>query len=452
MSINSGSPQLSNEVKNPNKDTAAQKTKERLGWESQQQGPQDWKAQVASWEFESAMMQKKLDPEFIIEERDKAKEKSIFATSHSSGIRFEELGKVPVEIKGNDIPPPMESFDTDDLFWLIKENIQLCKFKQPTPVQCDQKYSIPIIAKNRDMMASAQTGSGKTAAFVIPILHRMLDTGPCDVEPMISEDMLVTVYPLLLILEPTRELAIQIYDEVKKVYGGVPIDKQVKHIRTKGVDLLIATPGRLQDLIDRGFISLSKVRTLVLDEADRMLDMGFEPHIRKLIETDMPTSEQGRQTLLFSATFPPNIRRLAQTFLNSNHIVLHVGRVGSVSQTIVQKLVFVERGAKDSQLLEILTNAPPGKKSKTLIFTDTKTAADSLEELLPRTFRGLKVGVIHGGRDQWQREAALDNFKSGDVMCLVATAVAARGLDIYNVAHVINYDIPKVHTNGVENA
>ncbi|KAJ3054712.1 DEAD-box ATP-dependent RNA helicase [Rhizophlyctis rosea] len=442
---------------------------ERNEWDEPIQGAApagDWKMEVFEWSRKSEKRRQALDPDFQIEDKDPKKEKATFANSHNSGIRFDEMGKVPVTTQGANIPPPWETFETESLFWLIRENLKLCKFKQPTPVQ---KYAIPIITQRRDLMASAQTGSGKAAAFVIPIVGRRSIQ-----RRTIDEDMLVTVHPLVLILEPTRELAIQIFDEVKKVgwfldirprarpkprlyllqfgyrswvrtrivYGGVPIDQQIKHIKTKGVDLLIATPGRLQDLIDREFISLSKVRTLILDEADRMLDMGFEPHIRRLVETDMLTSAEGRQTLMFSATFPPNIERLAQTF-QRDAVRLSVGRVGSVSSTIKQKLLYVERGDKDIAIVNLLKDLPPSSKNRTLIFVDTKNGADSLFELINTRLPRVQVAVIHGGKDQWAREAALDNFKAGKIGCLIATAVAARGLDIYDVAHVINYDIPK---------
>ncbi|KAI8824515.1 P-loop containing nucleoside triphosphate hydrolase protein [Fimicolochytrium jonesii] len=423
------------------------------GWvlhEPVRQSEDDWRAE---FEADQARRQKKhektakeREPEYVIEKRDPKLEKRIFKLSTAGGIAFSELAKVKVTVKGDRIPTPMESYENESLHWLIRENLVLCKYNQPTLVQ---KHCIPIVTAGRDVMASAQTGSGKTAAFCIPIMNVILQGGPCDVAPEVEDNRLVTVYPLVLILEPTRELAIQIYEECKKfgyrswirtrlVYGGVPIDQQVDQLKGRGVDLLIATPGRLQDLIDRKFISLSKVRCLVLDEADRMLDMGFEPAIRKLTETDMPTSKDGRQTLLFSATFPPKIQRLGETFLKDSLRVM-IGSVGSVASTINQRFIQTHYSEKDSRLLKLLEEFLPGR---ILVFVDSKALADRLQTMINTRSKALS-DAIHGGRDQWGREAALQKFKDGEINVLVATSVAARGLDISDVTHVINYDIPK---------
>ncbi|KAI8917774.1 DEAD-domain-containing protein [Powellomyces hirtus] len=359
---------------------------------------------------------------------------------------MEALNKVKVTATGQNVPKSMNSFERDDLFWLLRENLKLCHYVTPTPVQ---QACIPVVTAGRDLMASAQTGSGKTAAFVIPIMNVMLQGGPCDVAPEIEDDRLVTVYPLVLVLEPTRELAIQVYEESKKfgyrswirarvVYGGVSLDRQVDQLKGRGVDLLIATPGRLQDLINRNFINLSKVRCLVLDEADRMLDMGFEPAVRQLMDTDMPSSDEGRQTLLFSATFPTRIERMSQTFLQ-NPVRVKVGSVGSVATTIRQNFIPVSSGGKDEALLALLPNTLPGR---VLVFTDSKDGAARLEQMI-RDQLQIGAGSIHGAKDQWSREEALRAFKSGEIEVLCATSVAARGLDINNVTHVINYDIPK---------
>ncbi|KAJ3023106.1 DEAD-box ATP-dependent RNA helicase [Thoreauomyces humboldtii] len=409
-----------------------------------------WAEQDAKKAKLNAKRAKERDPDFDLEEADPKKESAIFGklSSMDQSIGMEAMSRVRVTVKGSNPPQPMETFEGEELFWLIKENLKLCHYEKPTPVQ---KYCIPVVTSGRDLMASAQTGSGKTAAFVVPVMNGMLMGGPCGVKPEIIDDRLTTVYPLVLILEPTRELAIQVHDETKKygyrswvrsriVYGGVPIDKQVDHLKGRGVDLLIATPGRLQDLINRHFINLSEVRCLVLDEADKMLDMGFAPAIHQLMSTDMPTSAEGRQTLLFSATFPKSMETLARTFLHDPVRVM-VGQVGSVANTIQQDFIVVyDVEKKESALLDILPTCLPGR---ILVFVDSKAVADKLETMINSNLPNLRAGAIHGGRDQWSREDALDKFKSGAISILVATSVAARGLDIQDVTQVINFDIPK---------
>lgn len=253
-------------------------------------------------------------------------------------------------------------------------------------------------------------------------------------------------YPTSLILAPTRELVSQIYDEARKfayrswvkpcvVYGGADIGSQLRQIE-RGCDLLVATPGRLVDLIERGRISLANIKYLILDEADRMLDMGFEPQIRRIVEgEDMPGVRE-RQTLMFSATFPRDIQLLARDFLK-DYIFLSVGRVGSTSENITQKIEYVEDQDKRSVLLDILQVHSGGL---TLIFVETKRMADLLSDFLQN--QNFPATSIHGDRTQRERERALEMFRTGRCPVLVATAVAARGLDIPNVTHVVNYDLP----------
>ena len=241
----------------------------------------------------------------------------------------------------------------------------------------------------------------------------------------------------------------QIHDEARKfayrswvrpavVYGGADINQQLRSIE-RGCDLLSATPGRLVDLIDRGRISLSNIKYLVLDEADRMLDMGFEPQIRKIVQgEDMPGTAE-RQTLMFSATFPRDIQMLAKDFLK-DYVFLSVGRVGSTSENITQKIEYVEDNDKRSVLLDILASQPKEDLGLTLVFVETKRMADMLSDFLMSN--SLPATSIHGDRTQREREMALQTFRTGRTPIMVATAVAARGLDIPNVTHVINYDLP----------
>ncbi|KAL0490330.1 ATP-dependent RNA helicase DDX3 [Acrasis kona] len=253
--------------------------------------------------------------------------------------------------------------------------------------------------------------------------------------------------PTVLVLAPTRELTTQIFDEARKftfktglhsivVYGGTDIRNQITQC-SRGCDILVATPGRLVDLIDRGHVTLSSVHFLVLDEADRMLDMGFEPQIRYIVEkTGMP--EPGyRNTLMFSATFPKNIQKLASDFL-SDYVFLTVGRVGSTTENITQQFESCSDYNKKDLLMQHISQSKDGL---TLIFVQTKKEADYLENFLVQN--GFRTSSIHGGRSQCEREYALNNFKKGITTILVATDVASRGLDIENVNHVINYDMPE---------
>uniref|UniRef100_U3FZ34 RNA helicase n=1 Tax=Micrurus fulvius TaxID=8637 RepID=U3FZ34_MICFL len=365
----------------------------------------------------------------------------------NTGINFEKYDDIPVEATGNNCPPHIESFSDVDMGEIIMGNIELTRYTRPTPVQ---KYAIPIIKDKRDLMACAQTGSGKTAAFLLPILSQIYTDGPGDALRAMKENGRYgrrKQYPISLVLAPTRELAVQIYEEARKfayrskvrpcvVYGGADIGQQIRDLE-RGCHLLVATPGRLVDMMERGKIGLDFCKYLVLDEADRMLDMGFEPQIRRIVEEDTMPPKGVRQTMMFSATFPKEIQMLARDFLEE-YIFLAVGRVGSTSENITQKVVWVEDDDKRSFLLDLL-NAT-GEESLTLVFVETKKGADSLENFLYH--EGYACTSIHGDRSQREREEALQQFRCGKSPILVATAVAARGLDISNVKHVINFDLP----------
>uniref|UniRef100_A0A674CQV2 RNA helicase n=1 Tax=Salmo trutta TaxID=8032 RepID=A0A674CQV2_SALTR len=369
----------------------------------------------------------------------------------NTGINFDNYDDIPVEATGQNCPHHIDSFQDVEMGEIIMSNIALTRYTRPTPVQ---KYAIPIIKNKRDLMACAQTGSGKTAAFLLPVLSQIYTEGPGEAlaaQKSGGQDNgkygRRKQYPLALVLAPTRELALQIYEEARKfayrsrvrpcvVYGGADIGQQIRDLE-RGCHLLVATPGRLVDMMERGKIGLDYCNYLVLDEADRMLDMGFEPQIRRIVEQDTMPPKGIRQTMMFSATFPKEIQILARDFLEE-YIFLAVGRVGSTSENITQKVVWVEDGDKRSFLLDLL-NAT-GKNSLTLVFVETKKGADALEDFLYR--EGYACTSIHGDRSQRDREEALHQFRSGRCPILVATAVAARGLDISNVKHVINFDLP----------
>ena len=300
-----------------------------------------------------------------------------------------------------------------------------------TPVQSE---AIPAILAGGDVMAAAQTGTGKTAGFTLPILERLMQQGPARGTRPIRA----------LVITPTRELAAQVQQSVKTygghlplrsttVFGGVGMQPQVTTLR-RGVDILVATPGRLLDHLQRGTVDLSRVETLVLDEADRMLDMGFINDIRRIIAA-VPRQ---RQTLMFSATFSDAITRLAQTMLVRPKRI-EVAARNSAADTVTQKVHPVARDGKKSVLSHLIR---AGEWQQVLVFTRTKRGADRLAMQLDRD--GLTSTAIHGNKSQGARTKALGGFKRGDIRILVATDIAARGLDIDQLPHVVNYDLPEV--------
>ncbi|VDN08655.1 unnamed protein product [Dibothriocephalus latus] len=363
-------------------------------------------------------------------------EEELFGAAKAT-INMQLYDSIPVKQSGPDWTAidPLASFSDVELHQILMDNIERAQYTHPTPVQ---KYALPIVLAKRDLMACAQTGSGKTAAFLLPILHMMLQPNVSDeVEDSTPTPSGMTC-PSCLILAPTRELSCQIYDEARRfsyhsdlktcvVYGGAPVSNQMRDL-SRGCDLLVATPGRLVDMISREKVTLKSIRFLVLDEADRMLDMGFEPQIRKIVEqTGMPKSDK-RQTLMFSATFPTEIQTLAKDFLNS-YIFLAVGRVGSTSENISQEVFYISDKDKPELLVRILREKEP--QALALVFVETKKGADLLAQYLSRL--QFPVSSIHGDRPQADRERALSSFRSGRTPVLIATAVAARGLDIPNV-------------------
>ncbi|KAJ1390220.1 RNA helicase, DEAD-box type, Q motif, partial [Sesbania bispinosa] len=273
-----------------------------------------------------------------------------FEEAENAGVtNFDAYESVPVEASGENVPRPVNAFAETDLDDDLKKNIERCKYVKPTPVQ---RHAIPIAVAGRDLMACAQTGSGKTAAFCFPIISGILKdrSGSTNGFSSIPRNAIIA-YPTALILSPTRELSCQIHAEANRfayqtgvkivvAYGGASIGQQLRNLE-KGVDILVATPGRLVDMIERERVSLTRIKYLALDEADRMLDMGFEHQIRKIVEQMHMPPPGSRQTMLFSATFPDDIQKLASDFL-SNYIFLAVGRVGSSTDLIAQRFELVQ--------------------------------------------------------------------------------------------------------------
>lgn len=413
-------------------------------------------------------------------------EDEIFQNVKMDGGNFELFNNIPVEISGYDSEniKGIESFDDPELQLnsILLANIKRVNYTQTTPIQ---KYSLSAIMNKNDLIAVAQTGSGKTAGYLLPIINHMLARGP-PVHTFYensNEGNSANYYfrkvalPVCLILAPTRELAVQIFTDARMftfktgirtvvLYGGSSIKTQLYNL-DRGADIVVATPGRLNDVLEKQKIRLFLTTFLVLDEADRMLDMGFSGQIRSIINNyDMPGNnndlksrrsysyssgmgtgnkleyqkycqeEMKRQTIMFSATFRKEIQVLAKEYL-CNYTYLLVGKVGSTHEYIKQNVVYVEEEDKGNYVVNLLQENPAGL---TLIFVETKRKANIVERFLNN--KRLNAICIHGDKSQDERERALRLFKRGEKPILVATDVAARGLDVSNIKHVINFDVP----------
>ncbi|WP_432411555.1 DEAD/DEAH box helicase [Rasiella sp. SM2506] len=303
-------------------------------------------------------------------------------------------------------------------------------YDTPTPIQ---QKAIPRILEGKDVLASAQTGTGKTAGFTLPMLQKLITTPPLHKRPVRA-----------LVLTPTRELAAQVLEDVKTyskfvdirstvIFGGVNANPQIRTLR-QGVDILVATPGRLLDLHNQGVFSLKNVEFLVLDEADRMLDMGFARDINKILAL-LPTK---RQNLLFSATFSKEIKKLAGSFLH-NPVMVEAAPENTTAEKVDQIVYKTDKAKKTDLVIKLISE---GDWQQVLIFTRTKHGANRLAEKLSKA--KISSAAIHGNKSQGARTKALANFKSGNVRVLVATDIAARGLDIPLLPHVINYELPNI--------
>ncbi len=326
----------------------------------------------------------------------------------------------------------IDNFDSLGLAAPLLQAVKDTGYTTPTPIQAK---AIPLALAGKDLMAGAQTGTGKTAAFALPLLQKLL--------PLASTSTSPAKHPIrALVLTPTRELAIQVEESVKVyakntplrslvVFGGVDIKTQTPHLKT-GVEVLVATPGRLLDHVEQKTLSLSQVQILVLDEADRMLDMGFMPDLKRILAL-LPKQ---RQNLMFSATFSNDIKKLADDFL-TNPVLVEVARSNATNENVSQKVYAVEQSKKQAFLTQLLKNEAA---NQVIIFTKTKLTASRLSRTLQK--EGIAADAIHGDKSQKERIEALDAFKAGKVTVLVATDVAARGLDISDLPMVINYEIP----------
>ena len=385
----------------------------------------------------------------------------LFDASHgSSGIRFDEYEAVPVQRSGPGAEPrgpkALASFDdlADAKFAVPKfvlENVRRCGYKRPTPIQA---HCLPLALDDKnDLMSCAQTGSGKTCAFLVPAISRL---DPNAREGSSDKKGSLAASPSVVVMAPTRELAIQIHHEARRlafddeanaavappravvVYGGADAKAQLREL-ARGCDVLVATPGRLTDFVDRGVVSLSNTKRLILDEADRMLDMGFEPQIKKILKL----CPSARQTLMFTATWPEAVRKIAEQFtVDPTHVRIGDGGTRLTANTsITQTVEIIDEDSKLDRAIAVLKkNITDGARG--IVFCGTKRRCDFLDRKIKAC--GLRsAGAVHGDKDQAEREYSLDLFRKGKAPLLVATDVAARGLDIKGVTHVVNFDMAR---------
>ncbi|KAF1831822.1 DEAD-domain-containing protein [Decorospora gaudefroyi] len=363
-----------------------------------------------------------------------------------------------VELMGPNKINPVRDFEDAGLHPVMLENVKLCQYKFPTPIQA---YCIPSILTGHDVVAIAQTGSGKTAAFLIPILSKLMGKArqlaaprpnPLRYNPVTDK---VRAEPLVLVVCPTRELACQTFDEARRlcyrtmlrpcvIYGGAPSRNQREQLEM-GCDVLVATPGRLVDFMsNNNLLSFRRLKFTVIDEADELLSTGWEEVMEKLFQGADVNSDADHTYLMFSATFPKSARRLAKEYMEDECIRIKVGRVGSTHQNIKQQIIFADDSAKQHALFDLIFSEGP---QRTLVFTNSRIKCDMVDDYLYN--KGLPVTSIHADRTQREREDALRSFRTGRCPILVATGVTARGLDVANIKHVINYDLPSTQHDGI---
>lgn len=366
-------------------------------------------------------------------------DENIYENVHNTGIEFDNYFEIPSNVTGEGKLPHVKKFSEMNVNPKILDNIGKCKWIKPTPIQ---QNAIPNIINGKDIMACAQTGSGKTGAYAIPIIHKLIEDG-CE-----ADECEAPLVPECLVLAPTRELVQQIQKDFVKlcrgtsiacnyIVGGHAVKPQLERI-LGGTNVLVATPGRLNDFVGKNKIDLSSLKFLVLDEADRMLDMGFKGILDGM--QDKLADKDERTTLMFSATFEAEVQELGKEMLKEDYLFIAIGIVGGACSTVAQTIICCEKKEKFDRLKEILEPAKENSE-RTLIFVETKRQTDYLASKLCQL--EYPATSIHGDRDQRLREQALADFKSGQAPILIATNVAARGIDIPNVKHVVNYELPK---------
>ncbi|KAF4589572.1 DEAD/DEAH box RNA helicase [Ophiocordyceps camponoti-floridani] len=375
------------------------------------------------------------------------------------GLDFQKIDQIEVQQEGPVKIDPIRSFQGAGLHPCIEENVKLSGYDTPTPIQ---KYTIPSIIQGYDVIGIAQTGSGKTAAYLIPIISKLMGKAkklaaprPNPATHVAAHGTGVAAEPLVLVVAPTRELAVQIFNEARRLcyrsmlrpgvlYGGASVKDQMRQLST-GCDVLVGTPGRLIDFISRpNVLTLRRLKYMIIDEADEMLEMDWSDDIGRI----MTGGEQDEGNIiygLFSATFPKVARDLAKEHLSASHVRFRVGRAGSTTENIQQHVVEVDRNDKRQTLVRLLEEM---HGVRTIVFANSRQVVDDLDDFLFNM--GLPVTSIHRDRTQMEREAALRAFRSGKAPILVATGVMARGIDVRNVMHIINYDLPSMDHGGIE--
>ncbi|KAI0172471.1 DEAD-domain-containing protein [Hypoxylon sp. FL1284] len=377
----------------------------------------------------------------------------------AAGMDISKIAEIHVFQEGDIRVLPIETFEAAGLHPAMAKNVEMSGYKTPTPIQ---QYCIPAIKMGHDLIAVAQTGSGKTAAYLIPMLSHLMGKAKKLAAPRpppsAFEDgsaQYIRAEPLVLIVCPARELAIQIFDEARKfcyrtmlrpcvVYGGGPLRDQLKQIG-RGCDLLIGTPGRLVDVMQRSHaLSFRRLKYMVIDEADEMLEADWQGELDKLMSGG-EQDDGNVKYMLFSATFPGALRRLAKTHLADGHVRIHVGRIGSSHANIKQDVIYVQPELKTKALSDLIASMKPGR---TIVFVNGKRTADLVDDYLFN--KGFPSTSMHSDRTQSEREDAMRAFRAGKMPILVTTGVTARGIDVRNVVHVINFDLPSTDHGGIK--
>nr|OQO29638.1 hypothetical protein B0A51_02246 [Rachicladosporium sp. CCFEE 5018] len=362
--------------------------------------------------------------------------------------------EMQVTTEGPKALAPARTFPTAGLHPVMLDNVvNKCQYPEPTPIQ---QYTIPAVLQGNDVIAVAQTGSGKTAAYLIPVLSRLMGKAKKLCAPKARpQGPGVRAEPLVVVVVPTRELAIQVFDETRRLcyrsmlrpvvaYGGLPLGQCLDEL-SKGCDVLIASPGRLCDLMERpAALTMSRIKYTILDEADEMLHDDWQEELGKIMAGGDANEDADHTYLMFSATFPAPLRKLAREYMADHHYVLRVGRAGSTHKNVQQTVIYVDRDRKRDALFNLLYTSDP---ARTLIFCNSKAAVDQVDDFLYN--RHLPTTSIHSGRSQREREDSIRAFRSGKAPILIATGISSRGWDVANIAHVINYDLPSAMHGGI---
>ncbi|KAJ5797990.1 DEAD/DEAH box RNA helicase [Penicillium pulvis] len=416
----------------------------------------DWASNAARYEWKGEYDESAIGP------RNEDLEKMLFDSDliPRAGNRVSELTDSLAVVCDSQTPiAAVKEWDDAGLHPIMRENVRLCLYDKPTAIQ---SFALPAVSSGKDLIGIAHTGSGKTGAFLIPILSDLMGKAKklAAARPNLAEEFIpsvhgVTAEPLVLIVCPTRELATQIFDETRRLcyrsmlrpcvaYGGAPVRLQREELM-KGCDILIGSPGRIIDFMGQpNVLSLRRVRYTVIDEADELLHFDWEEDFKKIMSGGDMNEDEDHRYMMFSATFDKECRRLARTYMMKDYIRVRVGRPGSSHLMVSQRVFEVPDSGKKTRLYETIMSHMP---TRTLVFVNSKTQVDFVDDYLYN--QGLPCTSIHSDRTQREREDAIRAFRTAECPILVATGISARGLDIVNVMHVINYDLPKAHHGGI---